>query len=67
MHCLLFLSLRHKCTVRAVRTERHYLHIFSIKLLVQWEALNNALIAGVERTQLYPFVGRISAKKAREK
>lgn len=67
MHCLLFFSLRNKCAVIAARTKRHYLHIFGIQLLVQWEALDNALITGVESTQLYPLVGRISASRAGEK
>lgn len=44
-----------------------YLHIFSIKLFIQWEALDNAFIAGMERAQLYPLVGRISASRAQEK
>lgn len=59
--------LRDKRTVLAIRRKRQYLHIFSIKLFIQWEALNYALIAGVERTQLYPLVGRISASRAKEK
>lgn len=41
-----------------------YLHIFSIQLLIQWEALDNTLITGMERTKLYPLVGWISANRA---
>lgn len=44
-----------------------YLHIFSIKLLIQWKTLDYALITGVESTQLYPLVGRISAERTKGK
>lgn len=46
---------------------RAYLNKFGIKLFIQWEALDYALITGMESPQLYPLVGGISANRAREK
>lgn len=43
-----------------------HLDIFSKKLLVQGEALDYALIAGVESPQLYPLAGGVSADRTRE-
>ena len=49
------------------KKKKLYLHIFSIKLFIQWEALDDALITGVKSTELHPLVGRISADGKREK
>lgn len=51
----------------AAKTEGQYLHIFGIKLLIQREALDGALIPGMKCTQLYPLVGRIPAKIKKKK
>lgn len=42
-------------------SKQEYLHIFSVKLFIQWEALDYPFITSMECSQLYPLVGRISA------
>lgn len=40
-----------------------YLDVFGIELFVQWEALDGALVTGVERSQLQPLVGGIPERE----
>lgn len=40
--------------------KKQHLQVFSKKLFVQWEALDYALITGMESPQLQPLTGRIS-------
>lgn len=42
------------------RKKKQHLQVFSKKLFVQWEALDYALITGMESPQLQPLTGRIS-------
>lgn len=55
------------CNVTVVARKQEYLDIFSIKLFIQWKALDYPLITGMESTQLYPLVGGISANRDRKK
>lgn len=41
--------------------KKQYLHIFGVQLLVQWEALHDALVTGVKGAQLHPLVGGVPA------
>ncbi len=67
IHCVLFCSLSSKCPLTAGGRKKQYLHIFSIKLFIQRETLDYALVTGMERSQLYPLVGRVSADGIRER
>lgn len=48
------------------KKKKQHLQIFSKKLFVQGETLDNALITGVESPQLYPLAGGVSADRTRD-
>jgi hypothetical protein len=44
-----------------------YLDVFGVELFIQWEALDGALVTGVERSQLQPLVGGIPEREQENK
>lgn len=53
-------SLLYIQRIRLSWKKKQHLQVFSKKLFVQWEALDYALIEGMESPQLQPLTGRIS-------
>ncbi|TNN32593.1 hypothetical protein EYF80_057245 [Liparis tanakae] len=53
-------------TLIVKKRNRPYLHIFSVELLVQWEALDDPLVPGMKSTELDPLVGRVPADRRKQ-
>jgi len=54
-------------TLIVKKRNRPYLHIFSVELLVQWEALDDPLVPGMKSTELDPLVGRVPADRRKQR